>query len=333
MRPEFPKPYPIDEVLQRKPWTLPEAYRYCLRLARTHYENFPVGSLLIPKKLQPHVCAVYAFARRADDIADEDFPEADRIPALEAWEGLLEKSLHGRINHPVFLALRETIRKFQIPTQLLVDLVTAFKMDVKVKRHASFDDVLYYCRHSAEPVGRLVLHLFGYRDESLMRLSDKICTALQLANFWQDVAVDLKKNRIYIPLDELERFGCRSEQLFAHQYNEAFSRVMKFQVDRTEEMFLQGAPLVYQTNGRLGLELKCVVLGGLTILNKIRELNYNTLAQRPVIHSKDKMGILLKALFGFKRALRPPISGPKPPEAPLISETVPGERMQETDIP
>jgi len=302
MRTEYQKTYPIDEVLQRKPWTLPDAYRYCLRLARTHYENFPVGSLLIPKKLQPHVCAVYAFARRADDIADEDFPEADRIPALEAWEGLLERSSHGRVNHPVFLALRETIRQFQIPTQLLVDLVTAFKMDVRVKRHPTFNDVLFYCRHSAEPVGRLVLHLFGYRDEQMMVLSDKICTALQLANFWQDVAVDLKKNRIYIPLEDLNQFGYSSEQLFAHEYNKAFCQVMEYQVDRTEAMFLEGAPLVYQTPGRLGLELKCVVLGGLTVLKKIRQLQYNTLAQRPVIQGKDKAGILFKALFGFKRA-------------------------------
>jgi squalene synthase HpnC len=327
MRPEYSKPYPIDEVLQKKPWSIPEAYRYCLRLARTHYENFPVGSLLIPKKLQPHVCAVYAFARRADDIADEDFPEADRIPALTAWQGLLERSLHGRVNHPIFLALRETIRQFQIPTQLLVDLITAFKLDVKVKRHPTFNDVLYYCRHSAEPVGRLVLHLFGYRDESLMGLSDNICTALQLANFWQDVAVDLKKNRIYIPLEDLNRFGYRPEQLFAQQYNEAFCRVMQFQVDRTEEMFLRGAPLVYQTGGRLGLELKCVVLGGLTVLKKIRELNYNTLAERPVIRGKDKMGILFKALFGFKRSLRPHTSPGVPLQSPVA------EPIQESDTP
>jgi squalene synthase HpnC len=316
MQTESFKPYPIDEVLQRKPWSLPDAYRYCLRLARTHYENFPVGSLLIPKKLQPHVCAVYAFARRADDIADEDFPEADRIPALTAWEGLLEKSLHGRVNHPVFLALRETIREFKIPTQLLVDLVTAFKMDVQVKRHPTFKDVLYYCRHSAEPVGRLVLHLFGYREESLMVLSDKICTALQLANFWQDVAVDLKKNRIYIPLEDLTQFNYSPEQLFAHEYNKAFCQVMEYQVDRTEAMFLEGAPLVYHTPGRLGLELKCVVLGGLTVLKKIRQLNYDTLNQRPVIQGKDKFGILLKALFGFKRAT-----------------TLPPLDLQEADVP
>lgn len=305
MVPEATRHYPIDEVLQKKAWSLPESYRYCLRLARAHYENFPVGSLLVPKRLQPHVCAIYAFARRADDIADEDFPEEDRIPALTAWEGLLSKALQGRVNHPVFLALKETIKQFQIPDQLLVDLVTAFKMDVKVKRHPRFEDVLYYCRHSANPVGRLVLHLFGYRDENLMVLSDHLCTGLQLANFWQDLSVDLEKNRIYIPLEDLDSCEYSETELFQRKFNGAFRNLLKFQVDRTENLFLEGAPLVHHTGGRLGLELKCVVLGGMTILNKIRELDYNTLETRPVITGRDKLRILAKALFGFKRSLRP----------------------------
>jgi len=299
-----PKNYPIDEVLQKKPWSLPDSFRFCVRLARHHYENFPVGSILIPKRLRPHVCAIYAFARRADDIADEDFSELDRIPALEAWQDLLERSVRSRVNHPVFLALKETMREFGIPLQLLVDLVTAFKMDVKIKRHDTFEDVQYYCRHSANPVGRLVLHLFGYHQEELMLFSDKICTALQLANFWQDVAVDLKKNRIYIPLEDMENFGYSQEQIFAHEYNESFKKLLKFQVDRTEDMFREGAPLVYKTKGRLALELKCVVLGGMTILKMIRDLNYNTLSIRPHIKNKDKAKILAKALFAFKYSTR-----------------------------
>ena len=311
MNQENLKPYPIDEVLQKKPWSVPDSFRYCVRLARTHYENFPVGSMLIPKKLRPYVCAIYAFARRADDIADEDFTEADRIPALEAWQNLLERAVQSRVNHPAFLALKETIRQFNIPTQLLVDLITAFKMDVNIKRHARFEDVLYYCQHSANPVGRLVLHLFGYQNETLMLLSDKICTALQLANFWQDVAVDLKKNRIYIPQDDLRRFAYSEEQLLAHDYNSQFKECLKFQVDRTEAMFIEGAPLVYHTKGRLGLELKCVTLGGMSILNKIRELDYNTLGARPVIKKGDKAGILLKALFSFKKSMRPKIKKTK----------------------
>lgn len=304
MAPKVSSPYPIDEVLQKKPWTIPDAFRYCVRLARTHYENFPVGSVLIPKKLRPHVCAIYAFARRADDIADEDFTEANRIPALDAWLDLLQRSQVGHVNHPVFLALKETIRNFDIPIQLLKDLITAFKMDVTTKRHPSFEDVLYYCRHSANPVGRLVLHLFGYRDEKLMLLSDKICTALQLANFWQDVSVDLEKDRIYIPLEDLARFQCGESQLISRQYDDHFKELLKFQVDRTDRMFREGAGLVYLTKGRLSLELKCVIMGGMSVLEKIRQLNYNTLSQRPTLNNKDKVKILLKALTGFKRATR-----------------------------
>lgn len=302
-------PYQVDPILQKRRWNLAEGFRYCERLAKQHYENFPVGSALIPKKLRPYVWSIYAFARRADDFADEEFNEHERIPALEAWQGLLETSLHQSVNHPVFLALKETIRLFQIPESLLVDLITAFKMDVRVKRRATFHDVLYYCRHSANPVGRLVLHLFGYRDEERMQLSDKICTALQLANFWQDVAVDLKKDRIYIPLEDMERFDYSEAQLFQHQYNANFRELLRFQVERTEDMFREGALLPSRTRGRLGLELKCVILGGMGILKKVRKLGFNTLKTRPHFERRDKVKILFKALFGFQRALKR--KGPK----------------------
>ncbi len=299
-----PQLYPIDEVLQKKAWSLADSFRYCERLTRAHYENFPVGSRLIPKQLRPYVCAIYAFARRADDIADEDFPEEGRIPALQAWQALLERSQSARVNHPVFLALRETIRRFDIPQALLVDLITAFKMDVEIKRHPSFDQLLYYCRHSADPVGRLVLYLFGYREEELFRLSDQICTALQLANFWQDIAVDLKKNRIYLPLEDMQRFQYSEAELLAHDYNPRFRELLRFEVERTEAMFRDGVPLVFRTGGRLGLELKCIVLGGMGICRKIRKLDFNTLAERPHFNNFDKLRILWSAVFGFKRALR-----------------------------
>ena len=297
--------YPIDEILQKKPWTVPDSFRYCVRLARNHYENFPVGSLLIPKALRPHVCALYAFARRADDIADEDFPEAERLPDLNAWGELLEKCQRGRVNHPVFLALRETIREFDLPVQLLHDLLTAFKMDVVTQRHRSFEDLLYYCKHSANPVGRLVLRLFGYREESLMLLSDNICTALQLANFWQDVSVDLDKGRIYLPQEDMLRFAYTEEQLMARQCTPAFRDLMRFQVDRSAQGFLQGAELVRYLTGRLRLEIKCTILGGLGVLEKIRGLNYDTLSSRPHFQSKDKARIFFQALFQFHRAIRP----------------------------
>ncbi len=297
--------YPIDEILQKKPWTVPDAFRYCVRLARNHYENFPVGSLLIPKSLRPHVCALYAFARRADDIADEDFPEAERLPALKAWGELLEKCQRGRVNHPVFVALKETLREFNLPVQLLHDLLTAFKMDVVTQRHGSFEDLLHYCKHSANPVGRLVLHLFGYREESLMVLSDSICTSLQLANFWQDVSVDLDKGRIYLPQEDMARFSYTEAQLMARECTPAFRDLMRFQVDRSAQGFLQGAELVRYLTGRLRLEIKCTLLGGLGVLEKIRELNYDTLSRRPHFQGKDKARIFFQALFNFHRALRP----------------------------
>lgn len=307
--------YPVDQALMKKAWNLTDSFRYCERLTRQHYENFPVGSLLIPKRLRPHVCAIYAFARRADDLADEDFPEPDRIPALEAWQGLLEKSQHGHVNHPVFLALRDTIRRFEIPLALLTDLIAAFKMDVRVKRHRSFGDLLDYCRHSANPVGRLILLLFGHRDEDKFLLSDKICTALQLANFWQDVAVDWKKNRIYIPQEDMERFQYSEAELAASAYNARFRNLLAFEVERTEALFREGAPLVDLTGGRLGLELKCVVLGGMGICAKVRQLDYNTLAVRPHFQRSDKLRILMRACFGFKKALapRPASAAPETP--------------------
>ena len=306
--------YPIDEVLQKKHWTVADAFRYCERLARTHYENFPVGSVLIPQKLRPYVWSIYAFARRADDLADEAFPDEERLPALEAWQGLLEKTQRGNVNHPVFLALKETIRQFDIPLQLLKDLITAFKWDVEVKRYPSFNDVLYYCRHSANPVGRLVLILFGYRDEPRALLSDKICSALQLANFWQDVSVDLEKNRIYLPMEDLKRFEVAEPELFARSYTPRYRDLLRFEVERTEAMFCEGAPLVSSVKGRLSLELKCVILGGLGICRKIRELDFNTLGTRPHFGKSDKLAILGRALFGFKRATRAPAKA-EPPAA------------------
>ncbi|KAB2839730.1 hypothetical protein F9K50_07070, partial [bacterium] len=203
---------------------------------------------------------------------------------------------------------------------LLVDLVTAFKWDVEVKRYPAFQDVLYYCRHSANPVGRLVLLLFGYRDETLMLLSDKICSALQLANFWQDVSVDLLKNRIYLPLEDLKRFEVAEVELFEKKFSPRFRELMRFEVERTEEMFREGAPLVYGTKGRLRLELKCTVLGGMGILKKVRQLDFNTLETRPTFSKGDKAGILRKALFGFKRALRPPKAAPVSDATPAETE-------------
>ncbi|OGG54844.1 MAG: squalene synthase HpnC [Candidatus Handelsmanbacteria bacterium RIFCSPLOWO2_12_FULL_64_10] len=221
-----------------------EAYAHCERITRAHYENFPVASRLLPKALRPHVCAVYAFARAADDFSDEAAHEGERLDRLNEWEALLSACLKDETAHPVFVALGDTIRRCDLPVQPLRDLLTAFRMDVTTRRHPTFDDLLHYCRYSANPVGRVVLGLFGLRDPDLAAWSDRICTALQLTNFWQDIAIDLRKERIYLPQADMEQFGVSEEDLFLGHTTPAFVRLLRFEVARTRDLFHQGLPLV-----------------------------------------------------------------------------------------
>ena len=280
-------------------WTLESAYDYCERLARAHYENFPVGSILIPKTLRKHFYSIYAFARTADDFADEDYDqgysEAERLELLEQWGNMLRQSLNGTATHPVFVALAKTIEDFDLPTDLFEDLLSAFSQDVTRRRYESFDQLLDYCRRSANPIGRLILLLFGYRDEQRHNWSDKICTALQLANHWQDVAVDLEKDRIYLPKEDLLRFDIHESDLKNDGLTEAFRRLLQFEVDRARDIFMQGKPLCTSVRGRLGLELRAVWLGGMRILNRIRKNDYDIFTNRPVIKATDKLIILLLA--------------------------------------
>ena len=282
-----------------------ESFAWCEQLARSHYENFPVGSLLVPKALRGHVYSIYAFARVADDLADEGYDEtgglteAQRLAELEAWEERLEEAARGRADHPVFIALAETIRELNLPVGLLRDLLSAFKQDVVKRRYRNFEEVLEYCARSANPVGRLILLLFGYRDAERQGLSDEICTALQLANFWQDVEVDLRKDRIYLPLDEMDRFGVRVEDLQAKRFTREYASLMKFQVERTRDLFHRGAALPARVRGRLAVELRLTWLGGMRILERIEENGYDTLNSRPRITTTDKIRILLKSLAGL----------------------------------
>ena len=285
-----------------------DAYEACTKLARAHYENFPVG-LLVPRELVPHVHAVYAFARYADDLADEGYAgsskaqgardamtQEERLAALDDWE----KQLCARPGTPglhfIFIALHETIRKFNLPLSLLTDLLSAFKQDVVKCRYANFAEVLDYCRRSANPVGRLVLLLHGHREEELHFLADHICTGLQLANFWQDVGVDLEKDRIYLPEDDRKKFGVIEDALFARLVNDNFRKLIAFQVERTRGIFDQGAPLTKKLRGLLRLEIRLTWLGGKTILRKIEALNYDTLNHRPTVGKADMALLFLKAL-------------------------------------
>jgi phytoene synthase len=288
--------------------TVAEAYAACTRLAREHYENFPVGRL-VPKDMQPHVHAVYAFARYADDLADEGYAGSkkaggardvmtpgERLTALDDWQGQLLSPPGTPGLHFIFIALHETIRRLDLPMSLFTDLLSAFKQDVVKLRYANFPEVLDYCRRSANPVGRLVLLLHGHRGEELHLLADHICTGLQLANFWQDVSVDLEKDRMYLPEDDRATYAVTEEQLFARRADDHYRQLLKFQVDRTQGIFDQGAPLTKKLRGLLRVEIRLTWLGGTTILRKIEALDYNTLNHRPKVSKADFALLFLKAL-------------------------------------
>jgi squalene synthase HpnC len=287
-----------DLHIARRSWTPHEAYRFCERITYDHYENFPVASLFLPREKRQHVCAIYAFARIADDFADEPgLTLAERIESLNEWEEQLAEVYRGQATHPVFVALRETIDRFEIPHYLFHNLLTAFRSDVTTHRYETFDDVLEYCTNSANPVGRLVLLLFNYRSEGMMELSDSLCTALQLANFWQDVSVDLNKDRIYIPLEDIREFGYSEEQLFSRHVTQEFKDLLMFQVERAERLFQEGKPLLSAVGRDLAFELRLTWHGGMRILRKIDRLGYDVLTHRPILSRIDKAGILLKAFL------------------------------------
>ncbi len=290
-----------------KKYSLKEAYAYCRQITKNHYENFPVASLAIPRKLRPHVSAVYAFARLADDFADEKEFEGHRMAKLTEWNEELNQASKGEATHPVFVALQNTIQQFQIPLSLFDNLLTAFKMDCVVKRYENFSQLLQYCRYSANPVGRIILHLFGYPAPKFLEYSDYICTALQLANFWQDIAVDWEKDRVYIPQEDLVRFGYSEDDLSKKVLNENFKRLILFEIERTKELFEKGKNLCSKIPGRLGFELRLTWLGGMTILEKILMTKADVFNQRPVISRKEWGGLAWRA-FRKKHFLNQTVS-------------------------
>ncbi len=276
--------------------SLGEAREFCARLAREHYENFPVASWLLPARVRPAVQAIYAFARVADDFADEEAHEGRRIERLEEWQRMLDGCFRGEAIHPVFVALRDAIVAFGLPRQPFADLLAAFRMDVTCRRYPDEPALLEYCRLSANPVGRLLLRLFGHDDPTLERRSDAICTALQLANHWQDVAVDLKKDRIYLPADALARHGVREEDLMAARPTEGFRALMREQITRVRARFAEGRPLCDAVRGRFRLELRLTFLGGQRILDKIEGARYDVLSRRPELGPADALMVLGRAL-------------------------------------
>jgi squalene synthase HpnC len=280
------------------PPDLLSAFDECQRLAFGHYENFPVASLLLPRASRPHVAALYAFARTADDFADEEKYEGRRKQELDRWEKGLRSALAGKKAAPILTAFAHTLRTFHISPFLPFSLLRAFRMDIVAHRYSTWNSLLYYCRHSANPVGRMVLFISGIRDEKLHRLSDFICSGLQLINFWQDSSIDLERGRIYYPKMEWKKAGVREKDLLARKDSPQVRRMVKNAVDFTETYFRQGYPLLDRVPGRLGLELRATYLGGQGILNKIREMDYNVLQSRPFWDPWDKTLLAIKALFG-----------------------------------
>jgi len=288
---KLPPEYRIPE---RAP-TLEEALKYCEQLATTHYENFSVATWFLPERLKPHFYAVYAYCRISDDLGDEVGNARESLALLDAWEDELRACYGGTPRHPVFVALQHTVKECDIPQQTFADLLHAFRMDQTITRFPTFEDILHYCKYSANPVGRLVLYLCGYRDAERQQLSDYTCTALQLANFWQDMSVDWEKGRVYLPQDSMAKFGVSEDNIASQHFTPQFRALMQFEVTRAREWFQRGLPLIKMVDKDLAVDLDLFSRGGLEILNCIERQDYNVLAARPSISKPRKLWLVARA--------------------------------------
>ncbi|WP_083763702.1 squalene synthase HpnC [Candidatus Korobacter versatilis] len=289
---------PLEYAIPATAPSLAEAQAYCKRLATSHYENFSVVTWFLPKHLHQQFFNVYAYCRISDDLGDEVGDTQLSLKLLDEWEHELDACYDGTPRHPVFVALRETVREFEIPKHEFSDLLIAFRQDQTITRFPTFDDVLAYCKYSANPVGHLVLYLCGYKDAERQQFSDYTCTALQLANFWQDVSVDYGKGRIYLPLDSMQKFGVSEDDIANRRSTPQFLELMKFEVARAREWFAKGLPLVKMVNRELALDVELFSNGGLEILNAIERQGYDVLKSRPVISKPKKLWLVLRAAAG-----------------------------------
>ena len=293
--------YRMSDIILTSAYTLPQAYQYCQQIVHKHYENFPVASWFLPKRLRLPISVIYAFARHADDLADEgDLDDTARFEALERYQHEFESALTtSKSSDPVLFALANVIQTHQLPEQLFYDLLTAFKMDTKTKRYNTFEDVLHYCHYSANPVGRLLLHLHKQDSADNLAHSDFICTALQLINFYQDIGQDyLENNRIYIPTDELKQFDVAIECFNSNNQNvnsTNIQQLMQFQISRAIEIMQSGSPLGKNLTGLFGFEIRMVIQGGLSIAHKLQ--NIPNVFDRPRLTKQDKFGMLYRALL------------------------------------
>jgi squalene synthase HpnC len=285
-------------------WSQAESIAYTHWLATHHYENFHVVSFLLPKRLHQDFYNVYGFCRWADDLGDEIGDTAESLRLLAWWRTELEAMYQGRARHPVYVALQQTVSRHKLPIEPFADLIRAFVQDQTVTRYRDWAEVLDYCRYSANPVGRLVLYLCGYSDAERQRLSDSTCTALQLANFWQDVTVDWQKDRVYLPLDLLEKHGASVDDIASRRFTPAFGAAMKEACEVADKMFLDGLPLARTVDRRLAVDLELFSRGGMRVLEKIEEQDYDVLRQRPSVSKIERVSLLLGVLVrsAFTRA-------------------------------
>ena len=296
------------------------AYSRCLRIAQSHYENFPVASRLLPKRVRPHIAAIYAFARIADDFADEGDRRPDaRLSLLDDWQQRLDAAADGRPGGDdgsdaaaIFVALSDTMRRFDLERELFSDLLSAFRQDVVVNRYADWDELFDYCRRSANPVGRLLLRINGYRSDALDRQSDAVCTGLQLVNFWQDLAHDVRKGRIYVPLTVVREAGAEIEDLRHGRFTPAWAAAIGVAAARTEECFLAGRGVADGVSGRLRYELRATWLGGMRILDRLRAVNFDVFAARPALGLTDAAAIGARTLAWRSMPTGPASTGKTP---------------------
>ncbi|MGC2404754.1 MAG: squalene synthase HpnC [Acidobacteriaceae bacterium] len=278
--------------------SLEAARAYCRRLATTHYENFHVASWFLPERLRPHFYSIYAYCRIADDLGDEVGDREQSLTLLGEWGKELDACYRGEARHPVFVALAETISECGIPQKPFADLLVAFRQDQTVTRYGTMDEVLGYCEYSANPVGRLVLYACGYREPEMFALSDFTCTALQLANFWQDVSSDYARGRIYLPLRDMERYGVQEATIARREATPDFRELLRYEVGYTRDLFHKGLPLIGKVDRELSLDLDLFSRGGLEILRAIERRRYDVLSRRPAISKSRKFALVTRALCG-----------------------------------
>ena len=288
---------------------LDEAESYCTLIAKSHYENFIISNWFTPADIRQHIENIYAFCRYGDDLGDDaPFPPEKRLMLLEEWEEDLRRAAEndwsGRPRHPILLALQNTAKQHSIPLQPFVDLIHAFKMDQTKNRYQDWDELKEYCIHSADPVGHLFLFVYGHDDDDMRTLADNTCTALQLANHWQDVVRDLEQDRIYIPLEDMERFGYTLKMYHNKEVNKQWKALMKHEVDRAQEMFNEGRKLWPKVDPRLAVDLRMFTLGGEAVLRSIRRQKYDTFRKRPKVSKLKQLRLFISTWLTWKRAVR-----------------------------